>query len=306
MSACAAVMSQSPAFFQQTKHAREAKNSLIQQYHIKGNENNEIHRASYGNLNRTEKLSSAVREAVERTGAYQLAAVERNAREERSQTLHVKSDEARQDAANFVNVLLGSKENRITQAKEVSEQKILGLKTAIDYEFELLDNTATEARKAVLDLRLQTATEALDLMDTATQNNGAVLGKVEAYVRNVELEQLAAQHGNEKDNTLLALQLERTQADTNRRLVLDRARNDERVEAVTAAATLQEADARTKVLLYEIETSAATARAAYEAKQVLRTTTAQTEQAVAASGAATTRDALLLARAEAAMYRSKR
>jgi hypothetical protein len=219
--------------------------------------------------------------------------------------LHTHTDEAKQEAANFVNVLIGSKDNRIAQAREVNEQEVLGLQTAIGFEYEILDSISADAKNAIRNLRIQTAVDTLDVMDTATQNNGAVLANIECKVAKVELAQLAAQHDAEKNNTFLAIQAEKTHGDTNLRLALDRARNDERVEAVTAAATLQDAEARTKVLLYEIETSGATARAAFQAKQLLRTTTEQTEQVVVASSVASARDALAAARAEAAMYRSK-
>ena len=306
MSPRAAVMSvPSAAWFQQAAHSKGAKDALIQHYHINGNGGNEIHQASYANTNRAEKISTAIRDSLERNNSSQITSIERNSAEGRAHMLHTHTDEAKQEAANFVNVLIGSKDNRIAQAREVNEQEVLGLQTAIGFEYEILDSVSADAKNAIRNLRIQTAVDTLDVMDTATQNNGAVLANIECKVAKVELAQLAAQHDAEKNNTFLAVQAEKTHGDTNLRLALDRARNDERVEAVTAAATLQDAEARTKVLLYEIETSGATARAAFQAKQLLRTTTEQTEQVVVASSVASARDALAAARAEAAMYRSK-
>jgi hypothetical protein len=295
----------SAAWFQQAAHSKGAKDALIQHYHINGNGGNEIHQASYANTNRAEKISTAIRDSLERNSATQITSIERNSAEGRAHMLHTYTDEAHQEADNFEKVLLASKDNRIAQAQEVSQQEGSGLKSAIDFEFEILDSVSADAKNAIRNLRIQSATNTLDVMDTATQNNGAVLANIECKVAKVELAQLAAQHDAEKNNTFLAIQAEQTHGDTNLRLALDRARNDERVEAVTAAATLQEAEARTKVLLYEIETSGATARAAFQAKQLLKTTTAETEQVVAASSVASARDALAAARAEAAMYRSK-
>ena len=306
MSFPAAVMpTPSAAWFQQAAHARTAKNALIQQYHIKGNENTNTHRQSYGALSRTEKLSSAVRDALERNGSAEIMAIERNAAEGRVETLHTKTHESRQEADNFVNVLIGSKENRIAQAREVSDQKISGLKSVIELEFETLDSEATKGRDAIREMTLLSANMWQEVKDQNSKTNGNVLESQEIGISRIELEQLRSQFCAEKDTNFLAVQLEKTQADTNRRMVDDRAANDSRVEAVTAAATLQEAENHTKVLLYEIQTSGATARAAYEAKQLLRTTTAQTEQVVAASAATSSRDALAAARAEAAILRSR-
>ena len=296
----------SAAWFQQAAHARTAKNALIQQYHIKGNENTNTHRQFYGALSRTEKLSSAVRDALERNNSLELTSVERNAAEGRAQMLHTFTDEAKQEAANFVNVLIGSKDNRIAQAREVSDQKISGLKSAIELEFEMLDSEATKGRDVIRDMTLQSANMWQEVKDQNSKTNVDILESQEIGISRLEMEQLRSQFCAEKDTNFLALQTEKTHADTNRRLVLDRAANDSRVEAVTAAATLQEAENHTKVLLYEIQTSGATARASFEAKQLLRTTTAQTEQLVTASAGASVRDALAAARAEAAILRNRR
>ena len=294
------------AWFQQVAHARTAKDALIEQYHIKGNENTNTHRQSYGALSRTEKLSSAVRDALERNNSLQLTSIERNSAEGRAHMLHTFTDEAKQEAANFVNVLIGSKDNRIAQAREVSDQKISGLKAAIDLEFEMLDSEATKGRDAIREMTLLSANMWQEVKDQNSKTNGNVLESQEIGISRIELEQLRSQFCAEKDTNFLALQTEKTQADTNRRMVLDRAANDSRVEAVTAAATLQEAENHTKVLLYQIQTSGATARASFEAKQLLRTTTAETEQLATASATASSRDALSAARAEAAILRNRR
>lgn len=296
----------SAAWFQQAAHARTAKNALIEQYHIKGDEATNTHRASYGNVSRTEKLSSAVRDALERNNSLQLTSIERNAAEGRAHMLHTFTDEAKQEAANFVNVLIGSKDNRIAQAREVSDQKISGLKSAIELEFEMLDSEATKGRDAIREMTLLSANMWQEVKDQNSKTNGNVLEFQEIGISRIELEQLRSQFCAEKDTNFLALQTEKMQAETNRRMVDDRAANDARVEAVTAAATLQEAENQTKVLLYQIQNSAATARAAYEAKQLLRTTTAQTEQLATASATASSRDALAAARAEAAILRNRR
>ena len=294
------------AWFQQVAHARTAKDALIEQYHIKGNENTNTHRQSYGALSRTEKLSSAVRDALERNNSLQLTSIERNSAEGRAHMLHTFTDEAKQEAANFVNVLIGSKDNRIAQAREVSDQKISGLKAAIDLEFEMLDSEATKGRDAIREMTLLSANMWQEVKDQNSKTNGNVLESQEIGISRIELEQLRSQFCAEKDTNFLALQTEKTQADTNRRMVDDRAANDSRVEAVTAAATLQEAENHTKVLLYQIQTSGATARASFEAKQLLRTTTAETEQLATASATASSRDALSAARAEAAILRNRR
>lgn len=220
--------------------------------------------------------------------------------------LHTFTDEAKQEAANFVNVLIGSKDNRIAQAREVSDQKISGLKSAIELEFEMLDSEATKGRDAIREMTLLSANMWQEVKDQNSKTNGNVLEFQEIGISRIELEQLRSQFCAEKDTNFLALQTEKMQAETNRRMVDDRAANDARVEAVTAAATLQEAENQTKVLLYQIQNSAATARAAYEAKQLLRTTTAQTEQLATASATASSRDALAAARAEAAILRNRR
>ena len=294
------------AWFQQVAHARTAKKALIEQYHIKGNENTNTHRQSYGALSRTEKLSSAVRDALERNNSLQLTSIERNSAEGRAHMLHTFTDEAKQEAANFVNVLIGSKDNRIAQAREVSDQKISGLKAAIDLEFEMLDSEATKGRDAIREMTLLSANMWQEVKDQNSKTNGNVLESQEIGISRIELEQLRSQFCAEKDTNFLALQTEKTQAETNRRMVDDRAANDSRVEAVTAAATLQEAENHTKVLLYQIQTSGATARASFEAKQLLRTTTAETEQLATASATASSRDALSAARAEAAILRNRR
>lgn len=294
------------AWFQQVAHARTAKDALIEQYHIKGNENTNTHRQSYGALSRTEKLSSAVRDALERNNSLQLTSIERNSAEGRAHMLHTFTDEAKQEAANFVNVLIGSKDNRIAQAREVSDQKISGLKAAIDLEFEMLDSEATKGRDAIREMTLLSANMWQEVKDQNSKTNGNVLESQEIGISRIELEQLRSQFCAEKDTNFLALQTEKTQAETNRRMVDDRAANDSRVEAVTAAATLQEAENHTKVLLYQIQTSGATARASFEAKQLLRTTTAETEQLATASATASSRDALSAARAEAAILRNRR
>ena len=296
----------STAWFQQAAHARTAKDALIEQYHIKGNENTNTHRQSYGALSRTEKLSSAVRDALERNNSLQLTSIERNSAEGRAHMLHTFTDEAKQEAANFVNVLIGSKDNRIAQAREVSDQKISGLKAAIDLEFEMLDSEATKGRDAIREMTLLSANMWQEVKDQNSKTNGNVLESQEIGISRIELEQLRSQFCAEKDTNFLALQTEKTQAETNRRMVDDRAANDSRVEAVTAAATLQEAENHTKVLLYQIQTSGATARASFEAKQLLRTTTAETEQLATASATASSRDALSAARAEAAILRNRR
>ena len=220
--------------------------------------------------------------------------------------LHTFTDEAKQEAANFVNVLIGSKDNRIAQAREVSDQKISGLKAAIDLEFEMLDSEATKGRDAIREMTLLSANMWQEVKDQNSKTNGNVLESQEIGISRIELEQLRSQFCAEKDTNFLALQTEKTQAETNRRMVDDRAANDSRVEAVTAAATLQEAENHTKVLLYQIQTSGATARASFEAKQLLRTTTAETEQLATASATASSRDALSAARAEAAILRNRR
>ena len=294
------------AWFQQVAHARTAKDALIEQYHIKGNENTNTHRQSYGALSRTEKLSSAVRDALERNNSLQLTSIERNSAEGRAHMLHTFTDEAKQEAANFVNVLIGSKDNRIAQAREVSDQKIAGLKSAIELEFEMLDSEATKGRDAIREMTLLSANMWQEVKDQNSKTNGNVLESQEIGISRIELEQLRSQFCAEKDTNFLALQTEKTQAETNRRMVDDRAANDSRVEAVTAAATLQEAENHTKVLLYQIQTSGATARASFEAKQLLRTTTAETEQLATASATASSRDALSAARAEAAILRNRR
>ena len=296
----------STAWFQQAAHARTAKDALIEQYHIKGNENTNTHRQSYGALSRTEKLSSAVRDALERNNSLQLTSVERNSAEGRAHMLHTNKDEAKQEAAHFVNVLIGSKDNRMAQAKEVAEQKILGLKSAIELEFEMLDSEATKGRDAIREMTLLSANMWQEVKDQNSKTNGNVLESQEIGISRIELEQLRSQFCAEKDTNFLALQTEKTQAETNRRMVDDRAANDSRVEALTAAATLQEAENHTKVLLYQIQTSGATARASFEAKQLLRTTTAETEQLATASATASSRDALSAARAEAAILRNRR
>ena len=294
------------AWFQQAAHARTAKDALIEQYHNKGDEATNTHRASYGNVSRTEKLSSAVRDALERNNLLQLTSIERNSAEGRAHMLHTNTDEAKQEAANFVNVLTGSKDNRIEQAKEVNQQKVLGLKTALELEFEMIDSEATKGRNAIREMRLLSANMFQEVKDQNSKTNGNMLESQEIGISRLEMEQLRGQFNAEKDNTFLAIQLEKTQADTNRRLVLDRAANDSCVEALTAAATLQDAENHTKVLLYEIQTSGATARASFEAKQLLRTTTAQTEQLTTASATASSRDALAAARTEAAILRNRR
>ena len=294
------------AWFQQAAHARTAKDALIEQYHNKGDEATNTHRASYGNVSRTEKLSSAVRDALERNNLLQLTSIERNSAESRAQILHTKTDEAKQEAANFVNVLTGSKDNRIEQAKEVNEQRVLGLKTALELEFEMIDSEATKGRDTIREMRLLSANMFQEVKDQNSKTNGNMLESQEIGISRMEMEQLRGQFNAEKDNTFLAVQLEKTQADTNRRLVLDRAANDSCVEALTAAATLQDAENHTKVLLYEIQTSGATAHASFEAKQLLRTTTAQTEQLTTASATASSRDALAAARTEAAILRNRR
>ena len=294
------------AWFQQVAHARTAKNALIEQYHNKGDEETNTHKQSYGYVSRTEKLSSAVRDALERNNLLQLTSIERNSAESRAQILHTKTDEAKQEAANFVNVLTGSKDNRIEQAKEVNEQRVLGLKTALELEFEMIDSEATKGRNAIRQMTLLSANMWQEVKDQNSKTNGNVLESQEIGISRLEMEQLRSQFCAEKDTTFLAVQLEKTQADTNRRMVDDRAANDSRVEAVTAAATLQEAENHTKVLLYQIQTSGATARASFEAKQLLRTTTAQTEQLTTASATASSRDALAAARAEAAILRNRR
>ena len=307
MSFPAAVMpTPSTAWFQQAAHARTAKDALIEQYHIKGNENTNTHRQSYGALSRTEKLSSAVRDALERNNSLELTSVERNSAEGRAHMLHTFTDEAKQEAANFVNVLIGSKDNRIAQAREVSDQKIAGLKSAIELEFEMLDSEATKGRDAIREMTLLSANMWQEVKDQNSKTNGNVLESQEIGISRIELEQLRSQFCAEKDTNFLALQTEKTQAETNRRMVDDRAANDSRVEALTAAATLQEAENHTKVLLYQIQTSGATARASFEAKQLLRTTTAETEQLATASATASSRDALSAARAEAAILRNRR
>lgn len=220
--------------------------------------------------------------------------------------LHTNTDEAKQEAAHFVNVLIGSKDNRMAQAIEVSEQKISGLKSALDFEYELIDSDAAKGRDAIRQMTLQSANMWQEVKDQNSKTNGNVLESQEIGISRIELEQLRSQFNAEKDTTFLAVQLEKTQAETNRRMVDDRAANDSRVEAVTAAATLQEAENHTKVLLYQIQTSGATARASFEAKQLLRTTTAETEQLATASATASSRDALAAARAEAAILRNRR
>ena len=294
------------AWFQQAAHARTAKDALIEQYHNKGDEATNTHRASYGNVSRTEKLSSAVRDALERNNLLQLTSIERNSAEGRAHMLHTNTDEAKQEAAHFVNVLIGSKDNRIEQAKEVNEQRVLGLKTALELEFEMIDSEATKGRDTIREMRLLSANMFQEVKDQNSKTNGNVLESQEIGISRLEMEQLRSQFCAEKDTTFLAVQLEKTQADTNRRMVDDRAANDSRVEAVTAAATLQEAENHTKVLLYQIQTSGATARASFEAKQLLRTTTAETEQLATASATASSRDALAAARAEAAILRNRR
>ena len=220
--------------------------------------------------------------------------------------LHTNTDEAKQEAAHFVNVLIGSKDNRMAQAKEVAEQKISGLKSALDFEHELIDSDAAKGRDAIRQMTLLSANMWQEVKDQNSKTNGNVLESQEIGISRLEMEQLRSQFCAEKDTTFLAVQLEKTQADTNRRMVDDRAANDSRVEAVTAAATLQEAENHTKVLLYQIQTSGATARASFEAKQLLRTTTAETEQLATASATASSRDALAAARTEAAILRNRR
>jgi hypothetical protein len=306
MSARAAVMSVPPtAWFQQASQSKAETDKIIEMNRKAVDINASQQKSSYADQSRAEKLSFGMRDSLERNTSLVTGAIERNNTEDRVTTLKIKAEEARQESANFTNVLLASKTNRAEQASQVNTQKYVDTKTALDFELDVLDSEGSKGRWAIRQAQLTQAQYALDLKSHVTDNNSETLGNIESGLTRMELAYTSAQHGAEKDNTLLAIQTERTQADTNRRLVLDRARNDDRVQAVTEAATLQEAENRTKVLLYEIQNSAATARGDYEAKQLLRTTTAKTEQAVAASGAATTRDALLLARAEAAMYRSR-
>jgi hypothetical protein len=300
----AAVMSMSEAdttpgypWFQEREAARAAQVKIVELNHLADVNEKSRQEISYGNRDRMEKVSFGIREAVERNGLAETTAVERNSSENRITTLKSKSEEARQEAANFEKVFLGAKDIRLAQAKEVSNQTITGLKTALE-----IGSSLSGGKSATQELALQQAQEAADLKNKNSWEHAMLHeSQVSGFTR-VELEQLCSQFGSEKDQAFLAIQAQGLHGDDNRRMALYRAESESRVEAVTAAAALQAAENRTKEILYQMDNE----DCCCETKLLVAETNAETAGVIAAAGAGAIRDSLIAAQQEAVMLRLRR
>lgn len=300
----AAVMSVSEAdtmpgypWFQEREAAKNSQAKIVELNHLADVNEKSRQEISYGNRDRMEKVSFGIREAVDRNGMAGTTSVERNSSENRITTLKSKSEEARQEAANFEKVFLSAKDIRLAQAKEVSDQTITGLKVALE-----IGNDIPSGRAAVRDLSLQQAQEAASVTNQNSWEHAMLHeSQVSGFTR-VELEQLCSQFGSEKDQAFLAIQAQGLHGDDNRRMALYRAESESRVEAVTAAAALQAADNRTKEILYQMDNG----DCCCETKLLLAETNAETAGLIAATGAGAIRDSLAAAQQEALLLRLRR
>ena len=300
----AAVMSVSEAdtmpgypWFQEREQAKNTQAKIIEMNHLADRNEASRQEISYGNQSRTEKVSFGIREAVDRNGLAETTAVEKVNSENRITTLKSKSEEARQEADNFTKVFLASKENRLAEAKVVSNQRITGLQTALE-----IGGAFTGVKSAAQELSLQQAQEAGELKDQNSWEHAMLHeSQVSGFTR-VELEQLCSHFGSEKDQAFLAIQAQANHGDDERHLANYRSETDSRVEAVTAAAALQAADNRTKEILYQMDNE----DCCCETKLLLAETAGETAGLIAFTGAGAIRDSLAAAQQEALMLRLRR
>ena len=300
----AAVMSVSEAdtmpgypWFQEREQAKNTQAKIIELNHLADRNEASRQEISYGNQSRMEKVSFGIREAVDRNGLAETTAVEKVNSENRITTLKSKSEEARQEADNFTKVFLASKENRLAEAKMVSNQRITGLQTALE-----IGGAFTGVKSAAQELSLQQAQEAGELkVQNSWEHAMLHESQVSGFTR-VELEQLCSQFGSEKDQAFLAIQAQSNHGDDERRLANYRSETDSRVEAVTAVAALQAAENRTKEILYQFQMD----DCCCETKLLLAETAGETTGLIAATGAGAIRDSLAAAQQEALMLRLKK
>lgn len=284
-------------WFQEREQTKNSLAKIIEMNHLADRNEASRQEISYGNQVRTEKVGFGIRDAVERNGLAGITAVEKVNGENRITTITSKLSEARQEAANFEKVLLAAKDIRISEAKEVNDQKITGLKTALEVG-SALAGTSSGAQE----LALQQAGEAASIKNQNSWEHAMLHESQVCGFTRVELENLYSQFGSEKDQAFLAIQAQGLHGDDNRRMANYRAETESRVEAVTAAAALQAAENRTKEILYQMDNE----DCCCETKLLVAETNAETAGVIAAAGAGAIRDSLLAAQQEALMLRFKK
>ena len=289
-------------WFQEREQAKNTQAKIIEMNHLADRNEASRQEISYGNQVRTEKVGFGIRDAVERNGLAGVTAVEKVNGENRITTLTTKLSEARQQADDFTKIFLATKENRIAEAKAVSNQKITGIQTALEFELDVLDGEASKGRAAIRDVMLQDAQQTGSLKNQESWKYGMLAETKEVGFRRVELEQLFSRFGSVKDEAFASIQAVANQADDNRRMALYRAETESRVDAVTAAALLQAAENRTKEILYQMGTEA---ECCCETKLLVSEQNGATDSLITATGTGATRDSLAAAQQEALVLRLK-
>ena len=305
-------MTSTPTYnwFQEAAANQVALSALKERNHLADAARVDRQMLSYGNQNRSEKLSFATRDAIEQNGQNLLSAVERTASEGRATGLKADLDTRANNSHDFGHVLLTAKDIVKTEAKDIGDIRVTNLENAFFQEGATIQEIGDRIRQPLQKLAKQQACETNEIMiqareqlgdlkNHATEEYGELMVEQERHF--AELEQLHAQILIEQERGFAAFgaRAEQHHGDTDRRMANYRSDIDSRLDKFGSDLAIQLADVRNDLATQAQQNTVRVAASCCETKGLVVSTTDTTQGLVRKLDGGRLSDALALSQKEA-------